>query len=299
MKQNTKAHLALVATNIFFAINYTTVKTLFNGGFVKPFGLNILRVIVTTTLLWVLYFFAKDKKKIDKKHYSRFFLCSLFGISLNQLLFIKGLSLTYSIHASLLILTTPILITFIAAWVLKEKLTINKILGLLLGIGGAMVLILARDRTGNPEDFFWGDIFILLNAISYTFYFVLVKPLIKEYNPIMVLRVLFTIGLFTLLPFCWGELVEIQWNTFGTKEFVLLGSITILGTFCAYLFNIYGIKVLGASTAGSYIYSQPLFAAIIAIGFLGETIALYKIIAAILIFTGVFLANKKINEQHN
>ena len=299
MKQNTKAHIALIATNIFFALNYTAVKTLFNGGFVKPFGLNFIRVIVATALLWLLYLFAADKKKIDKKHYGRFFLCSILGISLNQLLFIKGLSLTSSIHASLLILTTPILITFIAAWILKEKLTANKILGLLLGVCGAMVLILARDNTGNAQNVIWGDILILLNAISYTFYFVLVKPLIKEYNSIMVLRVIFTIGLVMLLPFCSGELIEIQWQTFGAKEFILLASITLLGTFCAYLFNIYGIKVLGASTAGSYIYSQPLFAAIIAIGFLGETIALYKIIAAVLIFAGVFLANKKINEQHN
>jgi drug/metabolite transporter (DMT)-like permease len=299
LKQNTKAHLALVATNVFFAINYTTVKTLFNGGFVKPFGLNMLRVLVTTTLLWVLYFFAAEKKKVDKKHYGRFLLCSVLGISLNQLLFIKGLSLTYSIHASLLILTTPILITFIAVWLLKEKITVNKILGLLLGIGGAMVLILARDRSGNAEDVLLGDVFILLNAISYTFYFVLVKPLLQAYNPVMVLRILFTLGMVMLLPFCWGEVAEVQWNTFGTKEFVLLGSITILGTFCAYLFNIYGIKVLGASTAGAYIYSQPLFAAIIAIGFLGETIELYKIIAAILIFAGVYIANKKISEQNN
>lgn len=299
MKQNTKAHLALIATNVFFALNYTAIKTLFNGGFVKPFGLNILRVIVATALLWVLYLFAADKKKIQKKHYGRFLLCSILGISLNQLLFIKGLSFTTSIHASLLILTTPILITFIAAWFLKEKITPNKLIGLLLGVCGAMVLILARDNTGSTKNVIWGDILILLNAISYTFYFVLVKPLIKEYNPIMVLRILFTIGLVMMLPICWNELVAVQWSSFGAKEFIFLGTLTVLGTFCSYLFNIYGIKVLGASTSGSYIYSQPLFAAIIAIGFLGETIALYKIIAAILIFAGVFLANKKINEQHN
>jgi drug/metabolite transporter (DMT)-like permease len=296
LKQNTKAHLALVATNIFFAINFTAVKTLFNGGLIKPFGLNMLRVMVATALLWVLHFFATEKKKIDKKHYGRFLLCSTLGISLNQLLFIKGLSLTYSIHASLLILTTPILITFIAAWILKEKLTTFKIIGLLLGVSGAMVLILARDRTGNPEAVLKEDILILLNAISYTFYFVLVKPLLKEYNPVMVLRILFSIGLITLLPFCWGELVTIQWSAFSSKEYILVGFITVFGTFCAYLFNIYGIKVLGASTAGAYIYSQPLFAVIIAIGFLGETIALYKIIAAVLIFAGVYLANKKTSE---
>ena len=296
MKQTTKAHLALIATNIFFAINYTAVKTLFNGNFVKPFGLNIIRVGVTSALLWILYVFAPTKTKVKKEHYGRFVLCSILGITLNQLLFIKGLSLTYSIHASLLILTTPILITFIAAWILKEKLTTNKIIGLLFGVSGAMVLILAKEKTGNPNDVLLGDILILLNAISYTFYFIMVKPLIKEYNPIMVLRIIFTIGLVMMLPFCWGQVSEIQWQTYGIKEFLMLGSVTLLGTFCAYLFNIYGIKVLGASTAGSYIYSQPFFAAAIAIIFLGEKIAAYKIVAAVLIFAGVYVANKKKNE---
>ena len=296
MKQTTKAHLALIATNIFFAINYTAVKTLFNGNFVKPFGLNIIRVGVTSALLWILYVFAPTKTKVKKEHYGRFVLCSILGITLNQLLFIKGLSLTYSIHASLLILTTPILITFIAAWILKEKLTTNKIVGLLFGVSGAMVLILAKEKTGNPNDVLLGDILILLNAISYTFYFIMVKPLIKEYNPIMVLRIIFTIGLVMMLPFCWGQVSEIQWQTYGIKEFLMLGSVTLLGTFCAYLFNIYGIKVLGASTAGSYIYSQPFFAAAIAIIFLGEKIAAYKIVAAVLIFAGVYVANKKKNE---
>ena len=296
MKQTTKAHVALIVTNIFFAINYTAVKTLFNGGFVKPFGLNIIRVGVTSALLWILYIFAPTKTKVKKEHYGRFILCSIFGITLNQLLFIKGLSLTYSIHASLLILTTPILITFIAAWILKEKLTTNKIIGLLFGVSGAMVLILAKEKTGNPNDVLLGDILILLNAISYTFYFIMVKPLIKEYNPIMVLRIIFTIGLVMMLPFCWGQVSEIQWQTYGIKEFLMLASVTLLGTFCAYLFNIYGIKVLGASTAGSYIYSQPFFAAAIAIIFLGETIEVYKVFAAILIFAGVYLANKKKDE---
>ena len=293
MKPTLKAHLALIATNIFFAINFTAVKTLFNGSFVKPFGLNLIRIAVTSALLWVLYLFSKEKKKIKKQHYGRFVLCSVLGIALNQLLFIKGLSFTYSIHASLLMLTTPILITFIAAWLLKEKLTVFKILGLLLGVSGALVLILAREKTGSPKDIILGDILILLNAISYTFYFVLVKPLIQEYNPIMVLRILFTIGFIITLPFCWGEFLQIPWQYYGANELLLLSSIVLLGTFCAYLFNIYGIKILGASIAGAYIYSQPFFAAAIAIFFLRETISWYKIIAAIFIFAGVFLANKK------
>ena len=293
MTEKTKAHLALLGTAIFFAINFTAIKYLVNSGFVKPFGLNLMRVGISATLLWVLYFFSPQKQPVQKKDYLRFFLCALAGIAINQLLFVKGLSLTTSIHASLLLLITPILITFIAAWILKERLTIYKLAGLGLGIAGALVLILAKEKTANAKEMLLGDILIILNAISYTFYFVLVKPLMKEYNPIAVLRIVFTIGFFMILPFCFTEFKEISWATYGIKEYFTLALIVLGGTFFAYLFNIYGIKILGASVAGTYIYLQPFFAAAIAIVFLDEELSTYKIFAGILIFAGVFLANKQ------
>lgn len=292
MQPKTKAHLALLFTNIFFAVNYTAVKYLINHELVKPFGLNLLRVGISAILLWALYIFKPVKTIIHKKDMRRFFLCALTGIAINQLLFIKGLSLTYSIHASLLMLTTPILITFIAAWLLKEKLNNYKMVGLALGIAGAIVLITARDNTGNASQVLSGDLLIILNAISYTIYFVLVKPLMKEYNPITVIRMIFTIGFFMILPFCWKEFTEIPWQAYSTTSCLLLIAIIFCGTFLAYLFNVYGIKILGAAMAGTYIYSQPVFAAAIAIVFLGEELSLYKIIAAIFIFAGVYLANK-------
>jgi drug/metabolite transporter (DMT)-like permease len=297
LTERTKAHIALSITNIFFAINFTAVKFLITGGFIQSFGLNLIRVAVTSILLWILFLFKPQKNSFQKKDYGRLFLCALTGIAINQLLFIKGLSLTYSIHASLLLLTTPILITFIAAWLLKERINNLKLIGLALGVAGAMLLILSKDKTGSASDVLLGDVFIILNAISYTFYFVLVKPLMKEYNPIAILRMIFTIGFFMILPFCFNEFVAIDWQIYSAKEFLILALIVLGGTFIAYLFNIYGIKILGASTAGSYIYSQPIIAAIIAISFLGEELAMYKILAGALIFTGVYLANKQTNND--
>ncbi|MEP7163062.1 MAG: DMT family transporter [Ferruginibacter sp.] len=292
MQQKTSAHLALLFTNIFFAVNYTAVKYLINQQLVKPFGLNLLRVGISAILLWGLYFFKPVRSVIHKKDIGRFFLCALTGIAINQMLFIKGLSITYSIHASLLMLTTPILITFIAAWVLKERLNNYKIAGLFMGITGAVVLIAARDNTGNATQVLLGDILIILNAISYTFYFILVRPLMRQYDPITVIRMIFTMGFFMILPFCWSEVKEIPWQSYTTTSYILLTVIIFCGTFLAYLFNVYGIKILGASMAGAYIYSQPVFAAAIAIIFLGEDLSLYKIIAAIFIFAGVYLAKK-------
>lgn len=208
-------------------------------------------------------------------------------------MFIKGLSLTYSIHAALLLLITPILIVIIAAWILKESLGLLKITGLALGISGALVLILAKDSSGNGANVLLGDLFIIINAISYTVYFIIVKPLMLKYDAVVVLRWIFTIGLVLVLPFGWTEFTEIPWQQYGALDLTSMGLIVITGTFLAYLFNLYGIKTLGASVAGFYIYTQPVFAALIAMLFLHEQLALYKIIAAVLIFSGVYLANKQ------
>lgn len=293
MNNKAKAHIALLLTNIFFAINLSAVKYLTINNYVKPFGLNVIRVGVSMLLFWLLFLFKPAKAAIQKKDIPAFLLCALTGVAINQMLFIKGLSLTFSIHAVLLMLTTPILITLFAAWVLNEKITPNKVFGLLLGITGAVVLIMQKQNTGSGENILLGDILILINAISYSVYFILVKPLMQQYNPINVIRWVFTLGFFMVLPFGLSEFNEINWQSFSSSAISNLLLIVVGGTFLAYLLNVYGIKIVGASIAGAYIYSQPFFAAAIAMVFLHERLEAYKIIAAVLIFAGVFIANKK------
>jgi drug/metabolite transporter (DMT)-like permease len=296
LKDNIKAHLAVLGTNIFFSINFSAVKYLFSQNHVQPFGLNYIRIVVATFLLWVLYFFSKKKITIDPKDYFRLLFCSITGIVLNQLLFIKGLSYTSPIHGALLMLTTPILITFFASIFLKERLSFNKVIGLALGIGGACVLILSRSNNVKASGTMLGDLLILINAVSYMIYFIIVKPLMQKYSPLTVIRMSFTIGLFVALPFCWTEFSSTSWGLFSSSEIWSLAIITIGGTFLAYTFNIYAINKLGASITGNYIYTQPVFAGIIAIGLHQDSLAYYKIAAAVLIFTGLYLANKK--NQH-
>lgn len=294
LKATTKAHLALLGTNLFFAINFTAIKYVINGGFAKPFAINLVRVGISSILLWVLFFLGPARTPIKRDDIGRFILCALMGVAINQLLFVKGLSLTYPIHASLLMLSTPILITVIAAWLLKEKINSVKIAGLFLGIVGAVILVTSKEKTGNAKEVLWGDIMVLLNAIAYTIYFVLVKPLMKRYNPIAIIRIIFTIGFFMMLPFCWQEFREVDWKSYTPLAWLSLSTIVFLGTFLAYLFNVYGIKILGASVAGTYIYSQPVFAATIAYFLLDEAITVPKMLAAVCIFAGVYLTNKTV-----
>ena len=260
---------------------------------IGPYGVNILRVGVSLILFWTIWLFGKTAIGIQKKHLPRFLLCGFTGVAANQMLFIKGLTMTSTIHASLLMLCTPLLITLFAFWVLKEKVTLFKAAGLALGIGGAVLLILSKEKAGNNTASLSGDILIILNAIFYTIYFMLVKPLMKAYPPLHVIRWVFTFGFIMILPFGWMQFSSIQWSQFEASHFISLSFIVICGTFLAYFFTVYGLQHLGAGVTGAYIYTQPIFAAIVATVVLHEQFTLQKILSGVMIFTGVFLVSRK------
>lgn len=290
--QTGKAHVAVLLTNLFFSANYILVK-LISPKPIGPFAINMARVSITLILFWIVWLVRKTPAGIAKKDWGRFILCAITGIAANQMLFIKGLTLTSSIHAALLMLITPIVVMLAALWVLKERFTAYKAAGLFLGVSGAVFLILQREGSAGASGYLLGDAFIILNAISYAVYFILAKPLMQRYSALHVIRWIFTIGFFMMLPFCWSQTVQVSWSLLSGQQVAALFFIAIAGTFLAYYFNAYGLAKLGASITGSYIYTQPVFVGIIAVFVLGESITAQKITAALLIFAGVFLVNVK------
>ena len=260
-----------------------------------PYALNLLRVGGSLILFWTLWLFAKNKIRLNKKDAARLALCGCLGVFINQTLFIKGLTMTTAIHASLLTLCSPILITLLALWILNERLTVIKILGLLLGVGGSILLIAGKQSSTQPKDYLLGDICIVCNGISYAFYFILVKPLMERYTPLQVVRWVFTFGFIMMLPIGWIQFSQIQWQEFNYANAGVLVFIVLAGTFLAYVFNAYGIRVLGPGVTSAYIYIQLVFAVAIAVLFFNEQLTLPKLLAGLMILGGVFLVSLKKN----
>ncbi|MEZ5017892.1 MAG: DMT family transporter [Flavipsychrobacter sp.] len=292
MNSTTKAHLALLGTNIFYGAGFTVAKLLMPR-LIQPLGFIFIRVSVVCLLFWMSWFFGKKyRATIEKKDWVILILGGLFGVALNQMLFFLGLNNTMPIHASLVMLSTPILITIIALFVLKERITWDKALGLALGVGGAALLMSAgKEVTALGKDTAWGDFLVFLNATSYAIYLVIIKRLMSKYRPIIVIRWVFLFGLLFVTPFCWQDFAKIEWALFQPIDFLWLGFIVLGVTFFAYLWNTYALKHLSPSIAGGYIYSQPFFAGVISVIFMGEDITLPKILATVLLFISVYLVN--------
>ncbi len=293
MDKITKAHLAVLAANIIYGMSFSAVKLL-TTGFMPAFSLNLVRIGISAPLFWLLFAFKPSKAGIEKRDIPRFLLCALTGVAINQLLFIKGVSLTSSIHASILSLVSPIFITAAAGWLLHEKLTPQKVIGLALGIGGAMYLITGKASASAPgENMLLGDILVMINALSYSLYFVFVKPLMERYHPIHVVRWVFTFGSLMILPFGWHDFLNTDFSLFNSTAWLALALVVLGTTFLAYLLNVFGIKYLGAGITGTYIYTQPIFASVIGILALGEHFTLRLGIASAMIAAGVLLATHK------
>ncbi len=293
MSNRTKAHLAVLAANLIYGINFSIMKYV-TDKLMQPLALNLIRVLGSTILFWLLFFIKPSKIALQKKDILRVIFCAITGVVINQILFVKGVSLTTTIRASLLMLVCPIAVVFIAAVVIKEKITLQKSIGLLLGVAGAVILVSMKENTKVASNPLLGDLFIIINALSYAFYLVWVQPLMKNYNSINVIRWVFTIALFIMLPMGWTSLQQTDWSVFRAIDYAAVAFIIVAVTFFTFLFNIYGVGILGPTITGAYIYSQPLFAAIISIFIIRDTNNLVlKILAAVLIFIGVYLVSLK------
>jgi drug/metabolite transporter (DMT)-like permease len=155
-----KAHIALLTANFLFGVNFSIVK-LISPSLILPFGLNLMRVLVATGLFWLLFLFRPVNGKILKKDIPRFLLCAVTGIAINQLLFIKGLTLSTPIHAALLILGTPVFILILSLISGTEKRSVIKIIGLLTALSGGFILVLSKENSALGSNVLMGDIFIL------------------------------------------------------------------------------------------------------------------------------------------
>lgn len=286
-----QAHLAVFTANVIYGLNYSIAKTV-TPLYIKPFGFIVLRAWTATLLFWIAAFLFPDEK-IQKKDWGRLVLCALFGVAINQLLFFKGLSLTSPINAGLMMISNPIFVLIIAFILLHDRITYRYVAGIALGITGCAALILYGANASMAKSSPLGDACILINAFSYAVYLVMVKPIMKSYHPVTIMKWVFLIGSVMVLPFGFTELMEVQWQTFDTGLWTATAFVVIGSTFFAYLFNTLGLITLSASVVSVYIYLQPLLAAGFAILLGKDSLQWIHLISAVLIFSGVYLCVNK------
>jgi drug/metabolite transporter (DMT)-like permease len=291
MNDSLKAHLSLFSAQLIYALNYSIAKDLMPA-VIQPFGLVLLRIAGACFLFWSLSFFIKPEK-IQKKDFKKLFLMAIFGVVINQAFFILGLSLTQPINSAIIMISNPIIVIVFTLIILKERITILKVSGLLLGIAGAITLLLFKGNFTLGSETIKGDLFTLVNSCSWAIFVVMAKPIMQKYHTVTVMKWIFLFGLILFTSFGFNDVMNVNWQLVSSYNWFAICFVVVATTFFAYLLNTYALKALSPSVVSTYIYFQPFLATTFAILLGKDSLNVIKVVSAIFIILGVYLVSKK------
>lgn len=285
-----KAHVAMLSAQVVWGMNSPIAKIVLTAG-VTPLFLNDCRMIGAAILFWIASLFLPSER-IERRDMIKIFFAAVFGIMLNQGMFLFGVRLTSPINASIISTISPIITMILAAIFLREPITKKKAGGVLIGGIGAILLITSSTLSSSQSGNIVGDILCILAQTCYSCYLVFFKDLTMKYSPATLMKWMFTYSAICVLPFTYHEFVNFETDTLTWAVAAGIAFIVIGATFFSYMLLPIGQKHLRPTVISSYNYVQPVVASIAAITWGLDQFNAQKVIAIVLIFLGVFMVTK-------
>ncbi len=282
----------MFAVTLIFGINIPLTKSLLAASF-TPEGLTLARILFATVAFWIVSIFIPSEK-VPLKEHRLFLLGSFCGVSLNQGLFVIGLSMTSPIDASIIITSGPLFAMIFAAIILKEPISLLKVSGIFVGASGAILLVFTGHHASTAHSSnMIGNLMIFASAMIYAFYLVFTRPLTQRYSPITIMKWMFLYASIFVTPLYFNKLISSQIFTHPSTISVLQMIYTlVLATFIAYLLIPMAQQRIRPTTISMYNNFQPLIAAFVAISVGMDHFSIFKVLSALLIFSGVYLVTR-------
>ena len=230
--------------------------------------------------------------KIRKQDWPLLVASSLLGVVLNQWLFVKGLSLTSVINATLLGTTIPIFTLVVSIALRKDRASMRRVIGIMLAAGGVIYLN-GPTRAGFSSATRLGDLLIVTNSLCYGTYIAISKDLMTRYSALTVITWIFIVGSIATVPVGALSVSHVALGSVSAGVWVAIAYIVLVPTVGAYYLNAWALGRVPPSTVAVYIYLQPLIAFSLAPLLLGEKLSWRTLIAALLIFTGVLVVTRR------
>ena len=292
-KQNLRAHLSMFAATLLFGLNYWVAKGLMPDRLL-PMQIIFLRVLGTLIISWIIVLSIKNLRdlRIDRADFPRLILSSLLGVGINQVCFFTGLNLSTPVDAAIINSINPILVLVFSALILHESIRRQRLVGIILGATGALLLILF----GNSHlmgGHLQGNLFIVANITAWSLYLVISKPLMVKYNPFVMMKWIFLFGFIEILPFTVVPTMQLNLLSLDAYTWLALLYIVVGTTFLAYFFISFSLKRLSSTVIAYYTYLQPVLVAGIGIMMFAEKISWVKIVSALLVFAGIYFVTRR------
>ncbi|HET7460633.1 MAG TPA: DMT family transporter [Longimicrobium sp.] len=277
-----RVYTALLLVQLFFGALPIAVKLAVRE-LTSP-ALALIRVTLAALLFHALHRALVRERIRDRRDYWALALYAVFGVMLNQILYITALTLTTATAAQTLVAAGPAITLLVALVLRRETATRLKWLGIGIAAIGAVWLVGVGARTGNAL----GNLLALLNVAAYSIYLVISRGLLRKYDALTVITWVFTFGALGMVP--WGIVpLARQIGQVSAQGWASIAFIVLLPTVGAYWLNVFALKRVESSIVSVFVYLQPVVTAMIAIPVLHEHVSPRLIPAAVLIFAGVSL----------
>lgn len=294
-KGKLKGHAALWVANIVWGLNAPICKSVLSSEAhpegVSPFALSVYRMVGACLLFWAVSLFL-PRERVAPRDILRLLFASVFGIQLNQMLFLWGLSLTSPIDSSIIATVVPILTMVLAMFFLREPITLLKAGGVLLGAAGALLLVTVSRHGAGQTSSLRGDILCLISAVSYATYLTAFRDVIVKYSPVTTMKWMFLFAAATALVIYRQPLAEVDYAALSPRTWGGIAYVVAGATFLSYLMVPIGQRYLRPTLVSMYNYVQPVVAVLFTVAIGLDTFGTTKGLAALAVFAGVWLVTK-------
>ena len=288
-------HLSVLGAYTIFGFNIIICKELTNAHLVSSLGLFCFRSVGACLLFWMISLFL-PKEKVSFKDLCGIFAASMLGFFLTQLSYLESSKFTTPLDTSIITSTTPIFTMFVAAIALKEPITLKKAGGVAMSFAGVILLVLNTISvySGNSvnETKPIGILLMIGNCVFFASYLGIFRPLISRYHVVTFMKWIFLFSTLVAVPLDLKELTHLPFAEMSSSYWLQLGYIIVFATFIAYFLLPIGQKQLRPTVVSLYTYVQPLIGMVTSIYLGMDRLNWQKVVAAVLVFTGVILVNR-------
>lgn len=280
-----KVIVALVSVQVFFGLHYLAAKVVLEE--IPPRAWAAIRIAGAAALMLAVAPWFRARMRMAPKTLARLAVLALFGVGINQVCFVEGLSRTTPTHSSLINTMIPVITLAFAVMLRHERLLARKVLAMVLAFAG--VLLVIRPGPGDESGrMLLGDALTLINATSYALFLVLSRRLIRRLDALASTTWLMLCGAIYVGLFGARELAAFSPATVSPRAWLLGAFIVVFATAGAYLLSYWALRRVSSSEVASFIFLQPLIATALSMLLLGDRPGWTVFAGAALILSGVW-----------
>lgn len=257
----------------------------------EPLQLASLRVLFATPVLLALAW-HHDRVLPPRRELPTLALLGLLGVFLNQILFIVGLDHTSATNAAILMASIPVFAIAVAALLRIERIGRTTLLGVSLTVAGCLALLDPTRLTSAGESAF-GNLLILLNALSYATFLVVQRPILRRLPWRTVIAWSFLFGTLGVAAVGAPSLARLEPTAVPSSTWLGLAFIVLVPTVLGYSLATWAVRRSSPSLVAAYTTLQPVVAAAAAVAFLSETVSQAEAVGFLLIATGLWVVGRR------